>query len=96
MRRLNPIQSNYKQIMNRSKRITGGILGLLIGDDRNYELVVKHAISLDKDTDTTACIAGGIAGIRDGIDAIPDRWRKQLRGQEILQPLLDRLLSHSL
>lgn len=58
----------------------------------SYELVVKHAIALGKDTDTTACIAGGIAGIRDGISAIPDRWRKQLRGQEIFQPLLDRLL----
>ena len=37
------------------------------------------------------------------LDCIPDpwhtastilRWRKQLRGQEIFQPLLDRLLSH--
>ncbi len=61
-----------------------------------YELVVKHAISLGKDTDTTACIAGGIAGIRDGVEGIPDRWCQQLRGREILQPLLDRLLSHSL
>ena len=59
-----------------------------------YELIIKHAIALGKDTDTTACIAGGIAGIRDGVDAIPDRWRKQLRGQEIFQPLLDRLIHH--
>jgi ADP-ribosyl-[dinitrogen reductase] hydrolase len=69
---------------------------LMVMENNSYELVVKHAISLGKDTDTTACIAGGIAGVRDGIDAIPDRWRKQLRGHEILQPLLDRLLSHSL
>jgi ADP-ribosylglycohydrolase len=62
----------------------------------NYELVVKHAIALGRDTDTTACIAGGIAGIRDGIEGIPTRWRDRLRGQEILLPLLDRLLSHSL
>jgi ADP-ribosyl-[dinitrogen reductase] hydrolase len=68
----------------------------MVMENHSYELVVKNAIALGKDTDTTACIAGGIAGIRDGIDAIPDRWRKQLRGQEILQPLLDRLLSHSL
>ena len=65
-------------------------------ENQSYELVVKYAISLGKDTDTTACIAGGIAGIRDGVAAIPDRWCKQLRGQEILQPLLDRLLSYSL
>jgi ADP-ribosyl-[dinitrogen reductase] hydrolase len=68
----------------------------MVMENDSYELVVKHAISLGKDTDTTACIAGGIAGIRGGVTAIPDRWLKQLRGQEILQPLLDRLLSHRL
>jgi ADP-ribosyl-[dinitrogen reductase] hydrolase len=41
-------------------------------------------------------IAGGVAGIRDGVSTIPDRWRKQLRGQEIFQPLLNRLLLHRL
>src|SRR6185503_18426838 len=39
----------------------------------SYEQVVKAAISLGNDTDTTACVAGGIAGIRDGINAIPER-----------------------
>ncbi|WP_373542138.1 ADP-ribosylglycohydrolase family protein [Chamaesiphon sp.] len=68
----------------------------MVMENDSYELVVKHAISLGKDTDTTACIPGGIAGIRGGVAAIPDRWRKQLRGQEIFQPLLDRLLSYSL
>ncbi|WP_309743926.1 ADP-ribosylglycohydrolase family protein [Chamaesiphon sp. OTE_20_metabat_361] len=68
----------------------------MVMENDSYELVIKHAISLGKDTDTTACIAGGIAGIRDGVASIPDRWRKQLRGQEIFQPLLDRLLWHRL
>ncbi len=58
----------------------------------NYEQVVKAAVSLGHDTDTTACVAGGIAGIRDGIKAIPQRWQARLRGQEIVQPLLERLL----
>jgi ADP-ribosyl-[dinitrogen reductase] hydrolase len=59
-----------------------------------YEQVVKTAISLGNDTDTTACVAGGIAGIREGVDGIPERWRNQLRGQEILQPLMSLLLQH--
>jgi ADP-ribosyl-[dinitrogen reductase] hydrolase len=67
----------------------------MVMDAGSYELVVKHAIALGDDTDTTACIAGGIAGIRDGMGAIPSRWREQLRGQEILQPLLDRLLDNA-
>jgi ADP-ribosylglycohydrolase len=58
----------------------------------NYEEVVKGAISLGHDTDTTACIAGGIAGLRDGIDGIPSRWRQQLRGGELVEPLIDGLM----
>ncbi len=58
----------------------------------NYEQVVKAAISLGHDTDTTACIAGGIAGIRDGIAAIPQRWLENLREREIVEGLLEKLL----
>jgi len=57
-----------------------------------YEMVVKRAIALGNDTDTTACVAGGIAGLRDGAAAIPQRWHDQILGQEIVEPLLDRLL----
>ncbi|MBC3907843.1 ADP-ribosylglycohydrolase family protein [Undibacterium umbellatum] len=59
----------------------------------NYEAAVRAAIRLGNDTDTTACIAGGIAGIRDGIGGIPSRWKEQLRGQAILRPLLKQLLT---
>ncbi len=60
--------------------------------EEGYENVVKAAVALGSDTDTTACIAGGVAGIRDGLEAIPSRWRDNLRGQEIARPLLERLL----
>jgi ADP-ribosyl-[dinitrogen reductase] hydrolase len=59
---------------------------------KTYEGVVRAAISLGNDTDTTACIAGGLAGIRDGIRGIPERWVQSLRGREIYQPLLERLV----
>lgn len=54
----------------------------------SYEQVVKAAITLGEDTDTTACVAGGLAGLRDGVEAIPIRWRDALRGKELLVPLL--------
>jgi ADP-ribosylglycohydrolase len=60
-----------------------------------YEPAVKAAISLGNDTDTTACVAGGIAGVRDGVSAIPDRWRHRLLGRERLDPLLYELLTHA-
>ena len=58
-----------------------------------YEQVVRAAIRLGNDTDTTACVAGGLAGIRDGVARIPTRWREGLRGREIYEPLLERLLA---
>lgn len=59
-----------------------------------YEDVVKAAIALGHDTDTTACVAGGLAGIRDGARAIPERWLRQLRGKALVEPLLGQLLEH--
>ena len=61
------------------------------GND-DYEKAVKAAISLGNDTDTTACVAGGIAGLKAGVDNIPERWRANLRGREIYEPLLNKLL----
>ncbi len=58
----------------------------------SYEDVVKAAIALGDDTDTTACVAGGLAGLRDGLQGIPARWRSQLRGQDDLAPLHRALL----
>lgn len=54
--------------------------------------VVKAAIALGNDTDTTACIAGGLAGIHFGFDAIPLRWMDILRGRDLVKPLEKRLL----
>lgn len=56
-----------------------------------YEDVIRTAIKLGNDTDTTACIAGGLAGIHYGYSNIPVAWREGLRGKEILEPLWDRL-----
>lgn len=57
-----------------------------------FEHVVKAAISLGNDTDTTACVAGGIAGLRDGVKAIPERWRSALRGKDLYEDELRLLI----
>lgn len=62
----------------------------------SYEQVVKTAVALGNDTDTTACVAGGLAGLRDGIGAIPERWQQQLRGKSLFEPLLEQLLTQYL
>jgi ADP-ribosylglycohydrolase len=65
---------------------------MLLKQEHSYEAVVKAAIALGHDTDTTACIAGGLAGIKYGVDAIPERWMQVLRGKDLVEPLLDELL----
>jgi ADP-ribosylglycohydrolase len=62
-----------------------------VAQSSTYEQAVRSAIALGHDTDTTACVAGGIAGIRYGTAGIPERWTSNLRGRELLDPLLERL-----
>jgi len=64
---------------------------LLCLQECNYEDVIKRAISFGNDTDTTACIAGGLAGIIYGLNGIPQKWLDGLRGKELVYPLLERL-----
>jgi ADP-ribosylglycohydrolase len=54
--------------------------------------VLKGAVLLGNDTDTTAAVAGGVVGVREGVHGIPTRWREALRGRELLEPLLSALL----
>ena len=61
--------------------------------EETYEAVVKSAIALGNDTDTTACVAGGLAGLRDGVDAIPARWLESLRGREICDGIIEKLVA---
>lgn len=58
----------------------------------SFEEVIRRAIQLGNDTDTTACIAGGLAGIRWGEAGIPARWREAMREAHRVEAALARLL----
>lgn len=58
--------------------------------EKDYASIVRAAVALGNDTDTTACLAGGIAGIRHGKDGIPIPWRETMRGTELFLTLLNR------
>ena len=45
----------------------------------SFREVVELAISYGHDTDTTAAIAGGLAGIQYGAAAIPEEWMVAMR-----------------
>ena len=57
----------------------------------DYRDTIERAIRYGNDTDTTACIAGGLAGLRWGIDGIPAEWLAGMRGRDIVDPLVARL-----
>jgi ADP-ribosylglycohydrolase len=61
-------------------------------EENSFEDVVRAAIAFGHDTDTTAAVAGGLAGIKYGIDGIPARWLEQLRGFEIVGPLIRQFM----
>jgi ADP-ribosyl-[dinitrogen reductase] hydrolase len=46
----------------------------------SFEQAVVNAVDLGRDADTVACVAGGIAGARWGVQAIPSRWTTYLNG----------------
>ena len=62
----------------------------------NYEDAVKQAIQLGDDTDTTACVTGGLAGIVFGFEDIPSRWYHALRGKSDVNALIQRMSLHSI
>lgn len=53
-----------------------------------FEGVAKTAIQFGNDTDTTAAVACGLAGIKFGLEGIPARWLQHLRGYDLAGSLL--------
>ncbi|KND60501.1 ADP-ribosylglycohydrolase [Candidatus Burkholderia verschuerenii] len=60
-------------------------------DTNDVESCLRRAIALGNDTDTTAAIAGGLAGLLYGFEGTPARWVAALRGSDIADALLASL-----
>jgi len=56
----------------------------------DYAGAVLHAVNLGDDTDTTGCVAGGLAGLIHGVDGIPGEWRDALVGHDAILDPCDR------
>ena len=66
----------------------------LAARELTFERVVRRAVSFGLDTDTTAAVAGGFAGVRHGLSGIPARWVEALPERPLVEGLVARLLSH--
>ena len=62
-------------------------------EETSFERVIQRAVSIGDDTDTTAAVAGGIAGLRHGLRGIPERWLEALAGRALVEPLARGLLA---
>ena len=58
----------------------------------NYKDAVLKAVNLGHDTDTTAAVTGGLAGIIYGFENIPTNWINQLARKDDISDLADRLM----
>ena len=54
----------------------------------SYEECVLKAVNLGRDTDTTACVAGALAGVVYGCDAIPAAWLDELKAKPVIERCL--------
>ncbi|MBN3728341.1 ADP-ribosylglycohydrolase family protein [Burkholderia sp. Ac-20379] len=57
---------------------------------RDFEACMKRAVQLGNDTDTTAAIAGGLAGLLYGEAGLPTRWLDSLHGKPLVEALLTK------
>jgi ADP-ribosylglycohydrolase len=59
-----------------------------LANTSSYAECVLVAVNLGEDTDTTAAVAGGLAGIAYGIGGIPDEWLDALLGKATIDACL--------
>lgn len=57
----------------------------------DFRRTVLTAANTDGDSDTIACIAGGVSGAFNGIEAIPQEWRDRVENSRALLALAGRL-----
>ncbi|WP_205511657.1 ADP-ribosylglycohydrolase family protein [Longitalea arenae] len=57
----------------------------------NYSDAVLMAVNMGDDTDTTAAVTGGLAGLYYGFESIPEKWRKEIKRSNEIHDLCDRL-----
>lgn len=69
--------------------LEASIYCLLTSD--NYKSATLKAVNLGEDTDTTAAVTGGLAGLLYGWETIPKSWLQQIARRHDIDDLADRV-----
>ena len=57
-----------------------------------YKDCVLKAVNLGEDTDTVGAVAGGLAGLYYGTEAIPEEWINILPKKEWIAELIEKMV----
>jgi len=57
----------------------------------SYKKTILKAVNLGRDTDTTAAVAGGLAGLLYGYESIPEEWLSVIARSKEIEKLAERL-----
>lgn len=58
----------------------------------SFEECVLKAVNLGGDTDTTGCVAGGLAGVHYGVKSIPEKWKRTLARHDDVDALFEKFV----
>ena len=89
--------ADIRKIPRNKIRSTGYVVHTLeaaiwcIAKSTNYRDAVLMAVNLGDDTDTTAAVTGGLAGLAYGHDSIPQEWVIALARKDDILELAERL-----
>jgi ADP-ribosylglycohydrolase len=73
--------------------LTASIWCLLTSN--SFEDTVVEAVNLGGDTDTTGCVAGGLAGAYYGMRSIPEIWKSTLAREQSLTALFAQFIKNA-
>jgi ADP-ribosylglycohydrolase len=61
----------------------------------DYAGAVLAAVNLGHDTDTTAAITGGLAGVRVGMSGIPAEWLSAIQARDRVAGIIERFTAQA-
>ena len=91
-------KSNFKKLNDTKIESSGYVVHTLeasiwiLLNTSNYKDAVLKAVNLGDDTDTTAAVAGGLAGLYYGVDNIPTKWIDNLVNKELIINICTKFL----
>jgi ADP-ribosylglycohydrolase len=88
--------SSNKAVERNEIRSTGYVVDTLeaaiwcVLTTKDYKECVLRAVNLGEDTDTVAAVAGGLAGVLYGYDAIPREWLGQIKKLDYIENMCEQ------